>query len=81
MPRRTKPAPMPIMKNFKCPVCGTVTDTPYRKHVVHEQIGLDEYEEKTPRANMKHVKEYYYCSHACSLKVDTSTQQPNYDWN
>ena len=81
MPRRTKPAPMPVMKNFTCPVCSKVTDTPYRKHVVLDSISDEDYEEKTPRANMKHVKEYYYCSHACSLKVDTSTTQPTYDWS
>ena len=81
MPRRTKPAPMPVMKNFKCPVCSKVTDTPYRKHVVLDSISDEQYEEKTPRASMKHVKEYYYCSHACSLKVDTSTTHPTYDWS
>ena len=79
MPRITKPAPMP-KKSITCK-CGEKTDTPYRKHVVLDSISDEQYEEKTPRANMKHVKEYYYCSHACSLKVDTSTTQPNYDWN
>ena len=80
MPRRTKPAPMPDKKNFTCPVCETVTDTPYRKHVVTNDIDLTEYEDKTPRTNKKHVKEYYFCSYKCSLEYYYSTSQKQSAW-
>lgn len=80
MPRRSKPAPMPPKKNCKCPVCETVTDTPYRKHVVTNQIDLTEYEEKTPRTNKKHIKEYYFCSYSCSKEYDYSTSLNEQIW-
>ena len=65
MPRITKPAPMP-KKSITCK-CGEKTDTPYRKHVVGNDYGI-EYEAKTPRASMSNVTEYFFCSYSCSVE-------------